>query len=933
MSAQRWEIIEGAVEDVLPTFPAGHFCAILSDVPYGLGTREPTPQELAEYILGNAGLDMGGDFMSKEWSIPPVSVWRETVRVCKPGAPVLIFTGTRTQDLISIGMRAGGLQVRDGVVDYCYATGFPKSLDISRALDEAAGAERAVLGVGAAQCEYLERGEKCPGHGDAGNRQSGPTVHAPATAPATDEAKRWAGYGTALKPAREPVVIGRVPLDGTVVHNVLEHGVGGLNIDGCRIGTKEDLNGGAYAKSTSVDGTSGSLGGGPLRNASGGEFVQPSGRFPANLVLTHVSREWLRLRDDVQKETVDAILAYYGADEALRALWGAVPRDAVRSGEAKVLQPGVRWVVPQGAPQEAVGRHDLPPVRSVVPGDAGTSDGPSEVLLSSVSREGERRGEAAGQASYGGVASEDGGRRDGQVPSGEFVAVARGAIQERGGLRVGDGGDATRANPNAGDADGPEVGLHPRAPRDRSSETRESADHRRGGASRERGQGRQPAREPLRGSAKESLDRTSDAREGAFPAARENTKPGSDGGRLEVEARLVPVGWLRFFEHSCFDGCVLTGTRKVATGTAHRSTSGGKNFGSDVEKPALDDMSYADPDGTETVEAWTCADGCPVAELDRQSGNRPGMSGGGVHREGYGGGMFGGIDSAGTARGDQGGASRFFATFKTSSEEAAWAQDRSRFFFCAKASTLERTFGAEDLPFLCSSGCKKFTEPYWAEFPRIDGPRPFCPECHVEMAKPAHPTVKPIELTKYLATLVLPPPRVDGEPRRLLIPYAGSGSEMLGALRAGWDEVVGIQRVKDDEEKSYVMIARARLARWSEIPLGMDEARAMAAGRTAEKTKASSDGQASLFDARPTASEIGGRQARAKLPPARGKNKGRPRWFVLPGGDPDPGVVETFYDASKAEERACSLGSGAYAASEEDYLRIITGARPSEANA
>jgi hypothetical protein len=208
----------------------------------------------------------------------------------------------------------------------------------------------------------------------------------------------------------------------------------------------------------------------------------------------------------------------------------------------------------------------------------------------------------------------------------------------------------------------------------------------------------------------------------------------------------------------------------------------------------MEDMTYASADGTEEMAQWICADGCPVAEMDRQSGDRPGMSGGGIHREDYAGGMFGGIDSAATARGDHGGASRFM--------------------FCAKASQAEKHFGCEHLP-----------------------------------GGNIHVAVKPLALLKQLATLMRPPPRRDGQPRRIVVLYSGSGSEMIAALRAGWDEVVGIQRIANDEEQQYVTIAKARLARWAEVPIGMDEAEACAQGRRVAAAESTVTTQRRLFEA------------------------------------------------------------------------------------
>ena len=235
--------------------------------------------------------------------------------------------------------------------------------------------------------------------------------------------------------------------------------------------------------------------------------------------------------------------------------------------------------------------------------------------------------------------------------------------------------------------------------------------------------------------------------------------------------------------------CTRVGTKRVSTGTAFRTNGGGRTFGGDEAKPALADMSYAGPDGKEGVEVWECVEACPIAILDAQSGDRPGMSGGGVHRADYGGGMFGGIDSAGTARGDSGGASRFF--------------------FQAKASRFEREFGCDELP--ARAGFEAVERDEGAA--GVQNPLAGAGRT-AEKVRNYHPTVKPVALARYLARLVLPP----GRGRRLLVPYAGVGSEMIGALRAGWDHVVGIQRADDEDERGYIRIAHARLKRWAEVP-------------------------------------------------------------------------------------------------------------------
>jgi len=138
-------------------------------------------------------------------------VWEECLRVLKPGGHLLSFFGTRTYHRGVVRIEDAGFEIRDQI-GWAYGSGFPKSLDVSKAIDKAAGAEREFLGVGAAYCEHIAAGNECPGHPTA-NRSlgGGPNKHTPATAPSTDSAKRWHGWGTALKPAFEPVVVAQKP--------------------------------------------------------------------------------------------------------------------------------------------------------------------------------------------------------------------------------------------------------------------------------------------------------------------------------------------------------------------------------------------------------------------------------------------------------------------------------------------------------------------------------------------------------------------------------------------------------------------------------------------------------------------------------------------------------------------------------------------------
>jgi DNA modification methylase len=249
------EVRVGDCRDVMRSLPPDSVDSIVTDPPYGLA------------------------FMGKEWDhgVPGVEFWAEALRVAKPGAHLVAFGGTRTFHRLAVAIEDAGWEVRD-CLSWLYGSGFPKSLDISKAIDKAAGAEREVVGTKRGTAADPSTGRKdMPGKA-TGVKQIG--IDVLITVPATDAAKQWDGWGTALKPAWEPIVLARKPLVGTVAANVTQYGTGGINVDGCRIGTDDNLNGGAYAtEKHRVGGIYGNL------NYAAGTYKQPSGRWPANVCL------------------------------------------------------------------------------------------------------------------------------------------------------------------------------------------------------------------------------------------------------------------------------------------------------------------------------------------------------------------------------------------------------------------------------------------------------------------------------------------------------------------------------------------------------------------------------------------------------------------------------------------------------------------------
>ncbi len=198
--------------DVLRTLPDCSVDSVVTDPPYGLS------------------------FMGNRWDydVPSQDVWAECLRVLKPGGHLLAFAGTRTQHRMAVRIEDAGFEIRDMIV-WVYGSGFPKSLDVSKAIDKAAGAERQFTPVGNAVKRMIPGADQNATGSwikDNGREYQPGVSHA-----ATDAAKQWAGWGTALKPALEPITVARKPLIGTVAENVLQHGTGALNIERCRIAT------------------------------------------------------------------------------------------------------------------------------------------------------------------------------------------------------------------------------------------------------------------------------------------------------------------------------------------------------------------------------------------------------------------------------------------------------------------------------------------------------------------------------------------------------------------------------------------------------------------------------------------------------------------------------------------------------------------------
>jgi len=257
------KVFFGSCLDVLPTLADNSVDAIVTDPPYELG------------------------FMGKSWDNSGIAynvdVWRECLRVLKPGGHLLAFGGSRTWHRLAVAIEDAGFEMRDSIA-WLYGSGFPKSMNIAKAIDKASGYEGEVIGT-----ETVDIGMQ----GGSMHAGRGMQLAERQIRSLSPEAQTWDGWGTALKPAFEPIVVGRKPLIGTVAENVLEWGVGGLNIDATRIGTD----------TISVhNAPTGSFAGGEQdRGSDTNSYKEHVGRWPANIILDEYTAQLLDKESGISK--------------------------------------------------------------------------------------------------------------------------------------------------------------------------------------------------------------------------------------------------------------------------------------------------------------------------------------------------------------------------------------------------------------------------------------------------------------------------------------------------------------------------------------------------------------------------------------------------------------------------------------------------------
>lgn len=243
---KKWTVLTGDVEQVCKTLEAESFDAFLSDPPYGIS------------------------FMGKGWDhdVPSPSLWKEVLRVLKPGAPGAAFSGTRTYHRLAMGMELGGFDVTD-MFSWLYGQGWPKGLDVSKAIDRYLGHPRG----------YVER-EELAAPEDQHTHDFGHSGKKYDDEPTTDLGRKWKGWNTQLKPGTEPAAFVWKPKEGTFAENLVKHGVGALDVERSRVGASGGTReiGFAGSKNNAVYGA--------MRRGKV-EAIQ-KGRYPSNVLLSHL---------------------------------------------------------------------------------------------------------------------------------------------------------------------------------------------------------------------------------------------------------------------------------------------------------------------------------------------------------------------------------------------------------------------------------------------------------------------------------------------------------------------------------------------------------------------------------------------------------------------------------------------------------------------
>ena len=256
-SNKDYKLYEGNMLDMLDVIEPNSIDSIITDPPYELNFM-------------NKGWDNSGIAFQKE-------TWQKCYKVLKPGGYLLAFGGSRTFHRIACAIEDAGFEIRDTIM-WLYGSGFPKSMDISKQIDKKKGVEREIVGIkNYSSPDFTKYDGSMMNLSNLKSEKA--RKHLYDTAPATELAKQWQGWGTALKPSYEPIIVARKPFKGSLVDNVIEYGVGGINIDECRVGNEE--------MKAQISGKTSRAFQSEATTTAGGMGVDHIGRFPANTILTY----------------------------------------------------------------------------------------------------------------------------------------------------------------------------------------------------------------------------------------------------------------------------------------------------------------------------------------------------------------------------------------------------------------------------------------------------------------------------------------------------------------------------------------------------------------------------------------------------------------------------------------------------------------------
>jgi DNA modification methylase len=282
--------------EVLPLLEANSIDSCVCDPPYHLTSivkrfgqpNSAPPKEYEEYAHKgrNPYKRTSTGFMGKQWDGGDIAfrpeTWAEVLRVLKPGAHLIAFSGTRTYHRMACAIEDAGFEIRDQI-GWCYGSGFPKSHDVSKGIDRLAGAQREVVGTKRIDASAIYSNTGAIRCGICGNSRNGTSCTCELPRPTTESAIQWQGWGTALKPAWEPIVLARKPLsESSIAANVLKHGTGGINVDGCRVGPPTDTRRSKGLNPSASGAFPHSDDNWTPRLAEAGQCDQ--GRWPANLI-------------------------------------------------------------------------------------------------------------------------------------------------------------------------------------------------------------------------------------------------------------------------------------------------------------------------------------------------------------------------------------------------------------------------------------------------------------------------------------------------------------------------------------------------------------------------------------------------------------------------------------------------------------------------